>query len=96
MRYSRVAGVRLRPVPELGTCIAYTPAAPRLHQLNPTAWLVLELADGRDRAALEAAFLSRARPRLALSEARRSLDAALDLLCAAGILAKTPDPEIPA
>ncbi|NMJ43703.1 PqqD family protein [Roseomonas sp. JC162] len=39
-------GVRLRPVPELGHCLAYTPARPALHRLNPSAWLLAELADG--------------------------------------------------
>jgi len=86
MRYSRVPGVRLRPVPELGTCLAYTPAKPRLHQLNPTAWLVLELAQGHDEAGLEAAFFARATPDLTLTEARRSLDAAIALLREAGLL----------
>lgn len=93
MSYSRVPGVRLRPVPELGTCLAYTPAQPRLHQLNPTAWLVLELAEGLDHAALEAAFLARATPRLARSDARRSLAAAIALLREAGLLHTTPDLE---
>ncbi len=86
MRYSRVPGVRLRPVPELGTCLAYTPARPRLHQLNPTAWLVLELAEGRDHAALEAAFFARAVPDLTRAQARRSLDTAIALLRDGGLL----------
>jgi len=44
--------VRLRPVPELGHCLAYTPARPALHRLNPTAWLLAELSDGRPLAAI--------------------------------------------
>ncbi|MBR0681714.1 hypothetical protein GXW74_14565 [Roseomonas eburnea] len=49
-------GVRLRPVPELGHCLAYTPARPALHRLNPSAWLLAELADGRPLAAIAADF----------------------------------------
>lgn len=96
MRYSRVPGVRLRPVPELCTCLAYTPAKPRLHQLNPTAWLVLELAEGRCEAGLEEAFFARAIPELSRVEARRSLDTAIALLRDGGLLQTTSETEIPA
>jgi hypothetical protein len=41
------AGVRLRPVPELGVCLAYTPKHPALHRLNATSWLIASLCDGR-------------------------------------------------
>lgn len=53
---SSVPGLRLRPVPEMGTCLAYDPARARLHTLNPTAWLILSLCDGRPRAAIAAEF----------------------------------------
>ena len=79
-------GLRLRPVPELGTCIAYTPAAPRLHRLNATAWLVLELMDGRPPGAVEAGFLSRTAALASRAEARRLLAAAQAMLLAAGIV----------
>ena len=42
-------GVRLRPVPEMGACLAYDPVRARLTTLNPTAWLILSLCDGRPR-----------------------------------------------
>jgi hypothetical protein len=34
----------------------FTPHRPNLYTLNATAWLVLELCDGKDGAALEAAY----------------------------------------
>jgi hypothetical protein len=40
----------------MGTCLAYDPARARLHTLNPTAWLILSLCDGRPRAAIAAEF----------------------------------------
>jgi hypothetical protein len=49
-------GVRLRPVPELGHCLAYTPARPALHKLNPSAWLLAELSDGSPITAIAADY----------------------------------------
>ncbi len=74
MRYSRTPGVRLRPVPELGACLAYTPAAPRLHQLNATAWLILELAEDMEASALAEAFAARTAPQLSAAAAHRTLE----------------------
>jgi hypothetical protein len=79
-------GLRLRPVPELGFCIAYTPARPRLHRLNPTAWLVLELAPGRTAAALQEAFLAATAGRLDPGVARWHADDAVAMMRRAGIL----------
>lgn len=45
--YKRSQGLRLRPVPEMSFCLAYTPRHPNLYTLNPSAWLVVELCDGR-------------------------------------------------
>ena len=45
--FVREAGVRLRPVPELGVCFAYTSKRPALHQLNAASWLITSLCDGR-------------------------------------------------
>lgn len=48
--------LRVRPVPELGYCLVFTPARPTLYTLNAAAWLLLELCDGRDVQAIEAEF----------------------------------------
>ncbi|WP_428486450.1 hypothetical protein [Rhodopila sp.] len=82
----RTPGLRVRPVPELGTCIVYTPASPRLHKLNPTAWLALELVDGRPSPVIEAEFLVRTTARLSNAAARRLLTDAVTMLLAAGIV----------
>lgn len=39
--------MRLRPVPEMGVCLAYTPRQPALHRLNAASWLIATLCDGR-------------------------------------------------
>ncbi|MBP0496254.1 hypothetical protein [Roseomonas indoligenes] len=92
MRHERAPGLRLRPLPELGACLAYTPAAPRLHQLNATAWLILELADGRDDLALADAFAARTAPALSAAAAGRTLEDGLAGLRACGLLRRPADP----
>ena len=86
MAYRRVAGVRLRPVPELGMCLAFTPAPPRLHTLNPAAWLIAELCGGAAGAALETEFLQRSVPPLAAADALGQLQDGLALLQQFGIV----------
>jgi len=45
--YERVGNVRLRAFDKWHAAMAYTPDEPALHWLNSSAWLVLELCDGR-------------------------------------------------
>jgi hypothetical protein len=56
--YRKVTNVRLRPVPEWRSCVAYTPDDPRLYLLNLNSWLILELCDGRSAEDIEAAYLA--------------------------------------
>jgi hypothetical protein len=49
-------GVRLRPVPELGVCLAYTPTRPALHTLNAASWLIASLCNGRSLANIAVAY----------------------------------------
>ena len=84
MPYRQTAGLRLRPVPELGTCLAFTPSPPRLHTLNPAAWLIAELC-GAD-APLEAEFLRRNDPSLPRADADRQLSDGIRQLSECGII----------
>jgi hypothetical protein len=45
--FSVESGVRLRAVPEMGACLAYTSMRPALHRLNAASWLIVSLCDGR-------------------------------------------------
>lgn len=85
-RLRHPAGLRLRPVPELGFCIAFTPATPRLHRLNRTAWLVLELAPGRTEEALREAFVAATSGRLDPEAARWHAADATAMLLRAGMM----------
>jgi hypothetical protein len=49
-------GVRLRPVPEMGVCLAYTRRRPTLHRLNAASWLIVSLCDGRSTQELADAY----------------------------------------
>ena len=60
--YRLVPGVRVRPVPELETCVVFTPADPRLYRLNLNAWLILELCQGLTPQALTVAYLETVPP----------------------------------
>jgi hypothetical protein len=51
-------GVRLRPVPEMGVCLAYTRNPPGLHSLNAASWLIACLCDGRSLGDIAAAYRS--------------------------------------
>lgn len=54
--YRKTPSVKVRPVPEMGICLVFTPAKPDLYTLNPAAWLVLELCDGRTGRELMVAY----------------------------------------
>lgn len=90
--YSRRAGVRLRPVPEMAQCLAYDPAGPRLYTLNTTTWLVLLLCDAAPRDTILDGFLHQVEPLLTRSEAAAHVDDALaDLLAKRLIDSPNPD-----
>jgi hypothetical protein len=80
-------GVRLRPVPEMGVCLAYTPARPALHRLNAASWLIVSLCDGRSQDEIAVAY----RAALA-SEAgsETALDQGIQQLLALGIIRRLP------
>jgi hypothetical protein len=44
-RFEWTPGLRLRPLPELGQLLVFTPERPKLHWLNTAAWLLFTLAE---------------------------------------------------
>ena len=80
-RYGHVPGLRLRPVHELGICVAFAPTEARLYRLNPPVWLLLELCRAVPSAeALRAAYLEAVAPPLDPEAAEASLREGLELL----------------
>lgn len=55
--FRRAPDLRIRPVPELGYCMVFTPARPNVYKLNPAAWLLLELCEGQREDELKQAFI---------------------------------------
>jgi hypothetical protein len=49
-------GVRLRPVPEMGVCLAYTPQKPAIHRLNAASWLIVSLCNRTGAADIASAY----------------------------------------
>lgn len=55
-RFTRRPDLRMRPLPELESCLVYRRRPPKLFRLNPTAWFLLDQSDGRPLRAIEDAF----------------------------------------
>jgi hypothetical protein len=90
-RYALDPDVRLRPLPELGVCLAYTPARPALHRLNPRSWLIASLCDGRSEAELAAAYAAAVGGDASEEEEGESLREGLAQLLALGVVRALAD-----
>jgi hypothetical protein len=66
--------------------LVFTPERPKLYTLNATAWLVLELCDGRDGRALEAGYIDALGSRLTRKDARSELRRIVEDLGRKGII----------
>jgi hypothetical protein len=75
--FRKTRHLRIRPVPEREVCLVYTPRNPNLYTLNATAWVVLELCDGRSLPQLEKAFHRAVEPLMSEREAAEYLLASL-------------------
>jgi hypothetical protein len=73
-------------VPEQAMCLVYRRHPPALHGLNLSAWLVMELIDGRDDAALADAYAAATRESGGAGDARGALDLALRQLSELGLI----------
>ena len=71
--FRKTRHLRIRPVPEREVCLVYTPRNPNLYTLNATAWVVLELCDGRSLPALKKAFHRAVEPLMSEPEAAEYL-----------------------
>jgi Coenzyme PQQ synthesis protein D (PqqD) len=78
--YRKVPNVRVRGVPEMAVCLVFTPNDPEVYTLNPSAWLVLRLCDGRSEAKITLAYHAAVEPMLSRDEARREVRAGIESL----------------
>jgi hypothetical protein len=66
--YSKVRNVRVRGVPEMAICLVFTPDDPEIYTLNPSAWLILQLCDGRSEREIAHAYLAAVEPAMSPEE----------------------------
>ena len=78
--YIKVANVRIRPVPEMATCLVFTPDSPEVYTLNPTAWLILWFCDGRPQSEIARSYHAAVEPMLSREEAEREVRLGLESL----------------
>src|ERR1700739_197163 len=71
--FRKTRRLRIRPLPEREGCLVYTPGNPNLSPLNATAWVILELCDGRTLAQIEKAFHQSVEPLMSEHEASEYL-----------------------
>lgn len=67
--FRRTRGLRIRPLPEQEVCFVYTPRKPNLYTLNATAWVILELCDGRSLEDIKEQFYGGIEPLMSREEA---------------------------
>jgi hypothetical protein len=75
--FRKTRNLRIRPLPEREVCLVYTPKNPNLYTLNATAWIILELCDGRPLPDLKDAFYRSVEPLMSEPEAAEYLLASL-------------------
>lgn len=83
--------VNLRRLPEWRLCYAYTPAHPQVYELNTTAWLILELCDGRSFEHIQADFLQIVRRQGNCEDMRRQFRTGLEELIDRNIVCSTAE-----
>lgn len=78
--YKKAANLRTREVEEWNTLLVYTPDNPNIHYLNPTAWLIFELCDGRTKEQIEKEYLAAMSFAVSSVQAKKDLEDVLSTL----------------
>ena len=67
-------------------CLVFTPDNPEIYTLNPSAWLIMRLCDGKPEADIAHAYHATVEPLLSREEARREVRAGIASLVKMGIV----------
>jgi hypothetical protein len=78
--YRKVGNVRVRGIPEMEVCLVFTPDDPEIYTLNVSAWLILQLCDGRQEDRIARAYYAAVEPLLSREEAQREVRAGIESL----------------
>lgn len=84
--YAKAPEVVLRRFEEWGRCYAFTPDEPEIYDLNTTAWLILELCDGRPFQQIEADYIAAVGDKKGAAKARAEFHAGFDALLERNII----------
>lgn len=85
--YAKAPDVVVRGFEEWGHAYASTPDDPDLHDLNATAWFILDLCNGRPFAQIEADYVNLVAPSVGKELAREQFHLGFDMLLDRNIIA---------
>lgn len=84
--YRKTPNVVLREFPEWGRAYAFTPDDPELFDLNTTAWLIVDLCDGRGFREIESDYVRMVGERVGSDHARQQFHQGFDALLQRNII----------
>jgi hypothetical protein len=67
-------------------CLVYVPAACEIYRLNPSAWFVFRMCEGRTQRAIARAYHAAMEPVVSLEESTREVRAGLESLLQMAII----------
>jgi hypothetical protein len=84
--YCQARDVRVREVPEMDFCLVYVATEAEIYRLNPSAWYVLRMCDGRTEEKIARSYHAAMRPVFSLDDCRREVRAGIESLLKMGII----------
>ncbi len=87
--YAKTDNVVLRRFEEWGRCYAFTPDDPEIYDLNTSAWLIVELCDGRPFQQIEADYVTTVGRKVGGDAARAQFHVGFDALLSRNIISAT-------
>jgi hypothetical protein len=84
--YAKTPDVVVRGFEEWGHAYVFTPDEPEIHDLNASAWLILDLCNGRPFLQIEADYVTVVAPKTGVDVARSQFHLGFDLLLERNII----------
>lgn len=78
--YEKTPEVVIRKFDEWGRAYAFTPDNPEIYDLNGTAWLIVELCDGRPFTQIEADYVAALEDRVGADAAKSQFHSGFTML----------------
>ena len=84
--YAKTPNVVVRTFEDWGHAFAFTPDDPEVHDLNATAWFILDLCNGRPFSQIEADYVKVVGEKIGEEAARTQFHAGFNLLLTRNII----------